>query len=129
MPQINHFFVLDKALAQEYLAIFIVAVLFVVWNVPPQRCAASHPDCRTIKLVQQQIVLGGATVIRSQHSVTHARYILFKINQKNMYLAAQTAGPLLQGITLAAQVIERKLIQTRHMAQPEIHITLGAVAN
>ena len=56
----------DKPLAEQALGVAVVVLFFVSRHQPPKWIAAAEENRSTVELVEQQIVLGGAAVIRGQ---------------------------------------------------------------
>ena len=120
MAEVEHLLFADEAPRQQLLAVLGVAAFLVGRHQPPQRGAAAEPDRRAVELVEQQVVLGGATVVGGQPGVAGAAGEALRVDQETVHLGAQGRRPGLQGGALAAQLGERGLGQLRVVADPEV---------
>lgn len=122
VPEIQHLFGANEAPFEQRRDIVRVAVLLVGWHQPPQRHAAAEPQRGAIELVEQQVVLGAATVVRTQLRLTLAAGKAHRIDEKEVRLAALAGRPALQQVALAAQFGELRSVQRRLMADPDVQI-------
>ncbi|MNE68902.1 hypothetical protein D3C80_1645880 [compost metagenome] len=75
------------------MGVQVVTGFFVHRHQPPDGCAPGQPDRGAVELVQQQIVLGGATVFGAERLVPFAAYEALRVDQKAMRFGALAGGP------------------------------------
>ena len=124
MPQVQSLVGADEALGDQRVGIPFVVRLFVHRHQPPDGGAAGQPDGGAIELVQQQVVLGGAAVLRAELVIPLAANKARRVDQEKVRLGPLARCPGFQQLTLLAQLGEFVLAQIRCVAHPDIHIAL-----
>ncbi len=106
------------------MGVLVVARLFVHRHQPPQRCASGEPDGGAVELVQQQVVLGGAAVFRTQLCVALATDEAGRVDQEEVGFGALAGRPGFEQQAFLAQFGQLALAQIAGMADPEVHVAL-----
>src|SRR5690606_13087131 len=124
VAEVEYILLAYEALVQQRSAVLFVAALLVHRNQPPDRRAPGEPDRCAVKLVEQQVVLGGAAVVRTQRGGALALNETLRVDQEDMCLGSLGGCPFLQQAALAVQLLQGLRSQVRAVAQPQIHIAL-----
>ncbi|MCY1537800.1 hypothetical protein D9M68_733100 [compost metagenome] len=80
----------------------MVALFLVHRHQPPERSAPGQPDRRAVEFVEQQVVLGGAAVVRGQLRLAIADGETRRIDQKEMRLGTLGRRPGFELVALLA---------------------------
>ena len=96
MAEVEHVLGADKAFGQQGTGVVLIALLFIHRHQPPQRRAPAEPDGGAVELIQQQVMLGGAAVVRGQLRLAFALGETRGINQEEMRFGAEGGRPAFQ---------------------------------
>ena len=124
VPQVEVFLGGHEALGQQRMDVLLVARLLVHRHQPPERRTSGEPDGGAIELVQQQVVLRGAAVVRAQSGIAFAAHEAAWVDEEEMRFGALAFGPGLQQLALLLQFGQFVLVQVRGMADPDVHVAL-----
>ncbi|MCY1421327.1 hypothetical protein D9M71_369780 [compost metagenome] len=124
VAEVEGFIGADKALGNQGMGVAVVARFFVDRHQPPDRRAPGQPDRGAVKLVQQQVVLGGAAIFRAQLGIALTADETARVDQEKMRFGALAGGPGFQQLAFLAQLGEFVFGQVRPMADPHIHVAL-----
>ncbi len=129
MAEVEAVGLLDKALADQLVGVVGVARLLVHRHQPPQRETAAEQNGGAIKLVQQQVVLGGAAVLDAEGVLARALGEMGRVDQVEVGFAALGCCPVADRLTLAAQLVALGGRQIGCVADPDIQVTLFGLAD
>ncbi|MNM74200.1 hypothetical protein D3C81_859540 [compost metagenome] len=100
----------DEALAQQRLGVGVIVVLLVDRHQPPQWGTPGQPDGGTVELVEQQVVLGGAAVVRAELAIASALGEGLCVDQEKVRFGAQAGGPGFEQLAFAPQFVELHIL-------------------
>lgn len=127
MAEVEHFLVAHVPALQQQAGVLGVAALLVDRYQPPQRRAAAEPDRGAVELVEQQVVLGVAAILRAQPGQTLAVAEALRVDQETVQLGTLDLGPGFQQVAFAAQLGEPGGGQVRRVADPQVDVALAAL--
>ncbi|MNJ41686.1 hypothetical protein D3C77_366170 [compost metagenome] len=113
-----------EALGQQGIDVLPVACFFVDRYQPPQGRAPGEPDGGTVKLVEQQVMLGGAAVIGAELAVALALDEALRLDQKQVGFGALAGSPDFQQQAFLAQLCQFAFAEVGGVTDPDVHIAL-----
>ncbi|MNO87196.1 hypothetical protein D3C76_786150 [compost metagenome] len=124
MAQVQGFVCADEALGRQRMGVAVIVGFLVHRHQPPNGRAPGQPDRGAIKLVQQQVMLGGTAVFGAQLAVALTAYETDGVDQEEVRLGALAGSPGFQQLAFPAQLGEFVFAQIRTVADPHVHIAL-----
>ncbi|RMV85936.1 hypothetical protein ALP03_05855 [Pseudomonas amygdali pv. tabaci] len=123
-PEVEHFAGADEAFAQQGMGVILIVLLFIDWHQPPHRGAPCEPDRRAIKLIEQQVMLGSAAVVRAELRVAVPTLETLRVDQEKVRLCPHSGGPGFKGLAFPAQFGDGLRLQFAVVADPYVHVAL-----